>query len=222
MSDTRCATHWRPGVLCDRQITLLANEVNMISPFVSEQVKGQGVISYGLSSYGYDVRLSDEFKIFDRRYAITQEDIRRTANEIAREMRYTTADIPIIDPTEFDDRIFKDVKVDTLVIEPHGFVLARTMETVHIPRDVLVVALSKSTWARCGLIVNVTPLEPGFKGTVTLELSNTTDLPIRVKAGHGICQFLFFRGSEECQISYSDRGGKYMEQLGVTTPRVVR
>jgi len=167
----------------------------MITPF-SEKLSKDGVISYGLSSYGYDCRLSDEFMIF------------------------TNVDNAIVDPKEFNPNSFVERKTDVCVIPPNSFVLCRTIETFKVPRDVLVVCLGKSTYARCGLIVNVTPLEPEWEGQVTLEISNTTPLPAKVYANEGIAQFLFFKGETPCEISYADRQGKYMGQSGVTLPRM--
>ncbi|MBL1146174.1 MAG: dCTP deaminase [Pseudomonadota bacterium] len=167
----------------------------MITPF-SEKLSKDGVISYGLSSYGYDCRLSDEFMIF------------------------TNVDNAIVDPKEFNPNSFVERKTDVCVIPPNSFVLCRTVETFKVPRDVLVVCLGKSTYARCGLIVNVTPLEPEWEGQVTLEISNTTPLPAKVYANEGIAQFLFFKGETPCEISYADRQGKYMGQSGVTLPRM--
>jgi len=167
----------------------------MISPFEEKQ-KRDGVISYGLSSYGYDARVADDFKIF------------------------TNIDNAIVDPKQFSDTSFVTRQTDVCVIPPHSFVLARTIEYFKIPRDILVICLGKSTYARCGLIVNVTPLEPEWEGHVTLEISNTTPLPARVYANEGLCQFLFLKGDSPCEISYADKGGKYMGQTGVTLPRM--
>ncbi len=184
-----------PGILADNQIRELAMTRDMISPFVESQ-KRDGIISYGLSSYGYDARCSDEFKIF------------------------TNIDNAIVDPKNFSDTSFVDRQTDVCVIPPNSFVLTRSVEYFKIPEDVLVVCLGKSTYARCGLIVNVTPLEPGWEGHVTLEISNTTPLPARVYANEGVAQFLFFKGSAPCEVSYSKRSGKYMGQRGVTLPRL--
>ena len=153
------------------------------------------IISYGLSSYGYDVRCGKEFKIF------------------------TNVNSSIVDPKNFDEKCFVDIETDVCIIPPNSFVLARTVETFRIPRDVLVVCLGKSTYARCGIIVNVTPLEPEWEGQVTLEFSNTTPLPAKIYANEGVAQMLFFRGSEACEVSYKDRGGKYQGQTGVVVPR---
>ena len=183
-----------PGLLSDRQIRQLAQNHGMIEPFEEKQ-KAEGKISYGLSSYGYDARLSDEFMIF------------------------TNVDNACVDPKSFDKQSFVERKTDICVIPPNSFALARTVEYFRIPEDILVICLGKSTYARCGLIVNVTPLEPGWEGHVTLEISNTTPLPARVYANEGISQFLFFRGSEACEVSYRDRAGKYMGQRGVTLPK---
>lgn len=167
----------------------------MIEPFLEKQ-SSEGIISYGLSSYGYDARLSDEFMIF------------------------TNVDNAIVDPKNFSHNSFVERKTDICVIPPNSFVLARTVEYFRIPKDVLVVCLGKSTYARCGLIVNVTPLEPGWEGQVTLEISNTTPLPAKVYANEGIAQFLFYKGDSPCEITYADRAGKYMGQRGVTLPRL--
>jgi len=169
----------------------------MIDPFVEHQEK-QGVISYGLSSYGYDARVSNEFKIF------------------------TNVDNAIVDPKNFSSEGFVDRQVDVCVIPPNSFVLARTIEYFRIPRDVLVICLGKSTYARCGIIVNVTPLEPEWEGHVTLEFSNTTPLPAKLYANEGACQFLFLKGEGVCEVSYRDRHGKYMGQRNVTLPKIVK
>jgi len=179
----------------DHWIRQQAQENQMISPFEEKQ-KREGVISYGLSSYGYDARLADEFKIF------------------------TNIDNAIVDPKEFSESSFVNRQADVCVIPPNSFVLARTVEYFRIPRDILVICLGKSTYARCGLIVNVTPLEPAWEGHVTLEISNTTPLPARVYAGEGVCQFLFLKGDSPCETSYADKGGKYMGQKGVTLPKM--
>lgn len=184
-----------PGLLADHQIRRLAQEQGMIEPFVEKQ-KRDGVISYGLSSYGYDARTADEFKIF------------------------TNVDNALVDPKDFSTQSFVDRQTDICVIPPNSFALSRTVEYFRIPDDVLVICLGKSTYARCGLIVNVTPLEPGWEGHVTLEISNTTPLPARVYANEGIAQFLFFKGSDSCETSYADKKGKYMGQQGVTLPRM--
>jgi dCTP deaminase len=168
----------------------------MIEPFVEHQEK-QGVISYGLSSYGYDARVSDEFKIF------------------------TNVDNDVVDPKNFSQSGFVDRQTSICVIPPNSFVLARTIEYFRIPRDVLVICLGKSTYARCGIIVNVTPLEPEWEGHVTLEFSNTTPLPAKIYANEGACQFLFLKGESICEVSYRDRHGKYMGQKGVTLPKII-
>lgn len=178
----------------------MANENGMIEPFVDAQQKmdqkKQGLISYGLSSYGYDARVSNEFKIF------------------------TNVDSATVDPKAFDTTGFVDRTSDVCVIPPNSFALARTVEYFRIPRDVLVVCVGKSTYARCGIIVNVTPLEPEWEGHVTLEFSNTTPLPAKIYANEGACQFLFLKGNEVCETSYADRAGKYMKQTGVTLPKI--
>ncbi len=183
------------GIMPDTWIRDQARNHGMITPFEESQ-KRDGIISYGLSSYGYDCRLSDEFMIF------------------------TNVDNAIVDPKDFSNNSFVTRKTDICIIPPNSFALARTVETFKVPRDVLVVCLGKSTYARCGLIVNVTPLEPEWEGQVTLEISNTTPLPAKVYANEGIAQFLFFKGDTICQTSYADRAGKYMGQKGVTLPKL--
>ncbi len=184
-----------PGLLADHQIRHLAQTQDMIEPFVEKQTK-EGVISYGLSSFGYDARAAKEFKIF------------------------TNVDNAMVDPKDFSHQSFVDRTTDVCVIPPNSFALTHTVEYFRIPKDVLVICLGKSTYARCGLIVNVTPLEPGWEGHVTLEISNTTPLPAKVYANEGVAQFLFFKGSSACEISYADRKGKYMGQRGVTLPKL--
>ena len=173
----------------------MALEHGMIEPFEDRQVR-QGVISYGLSSYGYDFRVADEFKVF------------------------TNINNTVVDPKNFDDRSFVDMKTDVCIIPPNSFVLAKTVEYFRIPRDVLTVCVGKSTYARCGLIVNVTPFEPEWEGFVTLEISNTTPLPAKVYANEGISQVLFFQSDEPCEVSYADKKGKYQKQQGLTLPRL--
>ena len=179
----------------DKWIRKMALEHKMIEPFEDRQVR-EGVISYGLSSYGYDMRVADEFKIF------------------------TNVDSATVDPKNFAANSFVDRQTDCCIIPPNSFALARTVEYFRVPRDILVICLGKSTYARCGIIVNVTPLEPGWEGHVTLEFSNTTPLPAKVYANEGACQFLFLKGNEPCEISYADRAGKYMGQKGVTLPKL--
>lgn len=176
----------------------MAKSDAMIEPFEAEQVRyvnEQRVISYGTSSYGYDVRCSDEFKVF------------------------TNIHSAIVDPKSFDAKSFVDIKGDVCIIPPNSFALARTVEYFRIPRNVLTICLGKSTYARCGIIVNVTPLEPEWEGHVTLEFSNTTNLPAKIYAHEGVAQMLFLESDEVCETSYKDRGGKYMGQRGVTLPR---
>ncbi len=184
-----------PGIMPDHWIREQAINHGMIEPFVEKQ-NAEGKISYGLSSYGYDSRCSDEFKIF------------------------TNVDNAIVDPKNFSEKSFVDRQTDVCIIPPNSFVLTRSVEYFRIPKDVLVICLGKSTYARCGLIVNVTPLEPGWEGHVTLEISNSTPLPAKIYANEGVAQFLFFKGSSECETSYADRAGKYMKQTGVTLPRI--
>ena len=187
-------------ILCDKSIAKLAQANGMIEPFIDRQIRnndnGSKIISYGNSSYGYDARVSNEFKIF------------------------TNIDSAIVDPKNFSETSFVDRTTDICVIPPNSFALARTIEYFRIPEDILVICVGKSTYARCGIIVNVTPLEPGWEGHVTLEFSNTTPLPAKIYAFEGACQFLFFKGDEQCEVSYKTRLGKYMKQTGVTLPKV--
>jgi dCTP deaminase len=183
------------SIKSDRWITRMAREHRMIEPFSDQQVRG-GVISYGVSSYGYDVRIADDFKIF------------------------TNINSTIVDPKSFDPRSFVDFRGDVCVIPPNSFALARTVEYFRIPRSVLVICLGKSSYARCGIIVNVTPLEPEWEGIVTLEVSNTTPLPAKIYANEGIAQMLFFESDEVCLTSYADKKGKYQAQQGLTLPRL--
>jgi len=183
------------GVMPDTWIRDKARSDGMIEPFVDGQNR-EGAISFGLSSYGYDARVASEFKIF------------------------TNVDNAIVDPKEFSDQGFVERDTDVCIIPPNSFVLARTVEYFRIPRDILVICLGKSTYARCGIIVNVTPLEPEWEGHVTLEFSNTTPLPAKVYANEGACQFLFLKGEGAPEISYADRAGKYMGQRGVTLPKI--
>ena len=182
------------AIKSDKWIKRMALEHKMIEPFEDRQVRS-GVISYGLSSYGYDIRVADEFKVF------------------------TNVNNALIDPKDFDPRSFVDIKADTIIVPPNSFALARTVEYFRIPRDVLTVCLGKSTYARCGIIVNVTPFEPEWEGYVTLEFSNTTPLPAKIYAGEGCAQVLFFESDEVCETSYKDRKGKYQGQHGVTLPK---
>lgn len=183
------------GLKPDHWIRKMALEHKMIEPFVENQVR-QGVISYGVSSYGYDMRVADEFKVFTNVYGA------------------------VVDPKNFSPNSFVDIKGDVCIVPPNSFALARSMEYFRIPRSVLTVCLGKSTYARCGLIVNVTPFEPEWEGFVTLEISNTTPLPAKVYSNEGIAQVLFFEADEECEISYGDKKGKYQGQVGVTPPRL--
>ena len=183
------------SVLSDHLIKKLAVENEMIKPFVEEQ-KASGNISYGLSSFGYDARVSDEFKIF------------------------TDVDSAVVDPKNFQQNSFVSRKVKECIIPPNSFALASTVEYFKIPKDILVICLGKSTYARCGIIVNVTPLEPGWEGHVTLEFSNTTPLPAKIYANEGAAQFIFLQGNEVPEKTYAQRKGKYMKQMGVTLPKV--
>ena len=171
-------------------------EEGMIEPFV-ERLQGEGRISYGLSSYGYDIRVADEYKIF------------------------TNALAGVVDPKDFDLKSFLDHKGPHCIVPPNSFALARSVERFRIPRDVLAVCLGKSTYARCGIIVNVTPLEPAWEGVLTIEISNTTPLPAKVYSNEGIAQLLFFQSDEACEVSYADRKGKYQSQVGVVLPRIL-
>ena len=184
-----------PSIKSDRWIKKMALEQRMIEPFEDRQVRA-GVISYGLSSYGYDIRVADEFKVF------------------------TNINSTVVDPKNFDARSFVDVRGDVCIIPPNSFALSRTVEYFRIPRDVLTVCVGKSTYARCGLIVNVTPFEPEWEGFVTLEISNTTPLPAKVYANEGIAQVLFFQSDEPCEVSYADKKGKYQGQGGLTLPKL--
>jgi dCTP deaminase len=183
------------AIKSDKWIKRMALECHMIEPFVDNQVR-TGVISYGVSSYGYDVRVGDEFKVF------------------------TNVFNTVVDPKDFDPRSFVDMKADVCIIPPNSFALASTVEYFRIPRDILTVCLGKSTYARCGIIVNVTPFEPEWEGHVTIEISNTTPLPAKIYANEGIAQVLFFQGDEPCERSYKDKKGKYQAQRGVTLPKI--
>jgi dCTP deaminase len=183
------------SVKSDRWIRRMALESRMIDPFVEKQMR-TGVISYGLSSYGYDIRIADEFKIF------------------------TNINSSIVDPKNFDPKSFVDFRGDVCIIPPNSFALARTVEYFRIPRNVITVCLGKSTYARCGIIVNVTPFEPEWEGIVTLEVSNTTPLPAKIYANEGIAQVLFFESDEPCETSYADKRGKYQAQKDLTLPRL--
>ncbi len=180
----------------DRWIREMARKHEMIRPFSAKQVK-KGV-SYGLSSYGYDIRVADEFKIF------------------------TNVSCSVVDPKNFDSKSFVDVKAKSILVPPNSFALARTVEYFKIPRNVLTICLGKSTYARCGIIVNVTPFEPEWEGHATLEISNTTPLPARIYANEGIAQLLFFESDEECEVSYKDKKGKYQGQRNITLARVIK
>ena len=182
-------------VQSDKWIIKMAKENSMISPFKNKQIRGNK-ISFGVSSYGYDARVSNDFKIF------------------------TNVESAVVDPKNFSEESFIDKKTDVCVIPPNSFALASTVEYFKIPRDTMVICLGKSTYARCGIIVNVTPLEPEWEGHVTLEFSNTTPLPAKIYANEGACQFLFLKGDTECETSYADRKGKYQGQKGVTLPKL--
>ncbi len=183
------------SIKADHWIRKMALEHGMIEPFVEKQVRA-GVISYGVSSYGYDIRVADEFKIF------------------------TNVNSAIVDPKHFDPASFVDFRGDICIVPPNSFALARTVEHFRIPRTVMAVCVGKSTYARCGIILNVTPAEPEWEGFLTLEISNTTPLPARIYAGEGIAQLLFFESDEPCETSYGDRKGKYQDQVNITLPRI--
>ena len=187
------------SIKSDKWIRRMAAEHKMIEPFEPGQVKevdGRRIVSYGTSSYGYDIRCADEFKLF------------------------TNLNSTIVDPKEFDEKNFVNVKGEFVVIPPNSFALARTIEYFRIPRNVLTICLGKSTYARCGILVNVTPFEPEWEGYVTLEFSNTTPLPAKIYANEGVAQVVFFESDEVCETSYKDRGGKYQGQVGVTLPKL--
>ncbi len=187
------------SIMSDKWITKMALEHKMIEPFEPRQMrKGdkENVISYGVSSYGYDIRVADEYKIF------------------------TNINNTVIDPKKFDPNSFVTFKGDVCIVPPNSFALARTVEYFRIPRNVLTICLGKSTYARCGIIVNVTPFEPEWEGIVTLEISNTTPLPAKIYSNEGIAQVLFLEGNEPCEVSYKDKNGKYLRQTGVTLPRM--
>ena len=187
------------AVLSDKWIASKVREMRMIDSFVDHQVKsvdGRKVVSYGLSSYGYDLRVADEFKIF------------------------TNVLNSVVDPKNFDERSFISIKSDVCIVPPNSFALARSVEYFRIPDDVMTICVGKSTYARCGIIVNVTPFEPGWEGYVTLEISNTTPLPAKIYANEGLAQVVFMSGNERCSVSYADRAGKYMKQTGITLPSV--
>lgn len=183
------------SIKSDRWIRTMALEHDMINPFEEKQIR-KGVVSYGLSSYGYDLRVSDEFKIF------------------------TNVNSTVVDPKNFDERSFVTMRANSILIPPNSFALARSVEYFKIPRDVLTICVGKSTYARCGIIVNVTPFEPEWEGFVTLEISNTTPLPAKVYANEGLCQILFFQSDEPCETSYKDKNGKYQKQKGIELPRL--
>ena len=183
------------AIKSDKWIKKMSYKNDMIKPFEDKQVD-KSLISYGLSSYGYDIRVSDEYKIF------------------------TNVNNSIVDPKNFDSKSFVDFKGDVCIVPPNSFALARSIEYFKIPRNVLTICLGKSTYARCGIIVNVTPFEPEWEGYVTLEISNTTPLPAKIYANEGVAQFIFLKGNEKPEVTYADRDGKYMGQTGVTLPKV--
>ncbi len=185
------------GLKSDTWIREKSLSEEMISPFCEELI-GEGVVSYGLSSYGYDIRVTDEFKIF------------------------TNINAEVVDPKDFNENNVVDFKGDVCIVPPNSFALARTVEYFKMPKDTLAICLGKSTYARCGIIVNVTPFEPGFEGHITIEISNTTPLPAKIYANEGIAQVLFFQGDEVCETNYADRKGKYQSQTGITLPRILK
>ncbi|MAZ61463.1 MAG: dCTP deaminase [Candidatus Marinimicrobia bacterium] len=183
------------SIKSDKWIKKMSKDESMIKPFVESNIR-QDVVSYGLSSYGYDIRVSDEYKIF------------------------TNINNSIIDPKNFDDKSFVNFKGDVCVVPANSFALARSIEYFKIPRNVLTICLGKSTYARCGIIVNVTPFEPEWEGYVTLEISNTTPLPAKIYSNEGLCQVIFFESDEDCAVSYKDKSGKYQSQTGITLPKL--
>lgn len=185
------------GLKSDNWIKEKSIKDKMIDPFCEDQV-GKDVVSYGVSSYGYDIRVGDEFKIF------------------------TNVNSTVVDPKDFDNKNIIDFKGDVCIVPPNSFALARTVEYFKIPANVLAICLGKSTYARCGIIVNVTPFEPSFEGHITIEISNTTPLPAKIYANEGIAQVLFLEGDEQCQTTYKDKNGKYQKQTGITLPRILK
>tara|TARA_Y100000768_G_scaffold281099_1_gene216043 strand:- start:122 stop:682 length:561 start_codon:yes stop_codon:yes gene_type:complete len=185
------------AIKSDKWIKKMSSEHDMITPFTDEQIKS-GTISYGVSSYGYDIRVADEYKIF------------------------TNVNNSIIDPKNFDANSFVDFKGDVCIVPPNSFALARSVEYFKIPRKILTICVGKSTYARCGIIVNVTPFEPEWEGYVTLEISNTTPLPAKIYSNEGLCQVLFFESDEDCEVSYKDKSGKYLKQVGITLPKIIK
>lgn len=183
------------AIKSDKWIREMAKNHGMIEPFVDSQVR-EGVISFGLSSYGYDIRIADEFRIF------------------------TNINNPIVDPKNFDEQSLVSFQGDVCIVPPNSFALGRTVEYIRIPRNVMTICVGKSTYARCGIITNVTPLEPGWEGFVTLEISNTSPIPAKIYANEGIAQILFFESDEACETSYADKQGKYQAQVGVTLPKI--
>jgi len=185
------------AIKSDKWIKKMSSDNDMIAPFTDEQIKS-GTISYGVSSYGYDIRVADEYKIF------------------------TNVNNSIIDPKNFDANSFVDFKGDVCIVPPNSFALARSVEYFKIPRKILTICVGKSTYARCGIIVNVTPFEPEWEGYVTLEISNTTPLPAKIYSNEGLCQVLFFESDEDCEVSYKDKSGKYLKQVGITLPKIIK
>jgi dCTP deaminase len=185
------------GLKSDSWIRDRSIKDKMINPFCEDQI-GKGVVSYGLSSYGYDIRVGREFKIF------------------------TNVNTTVVDPKNFDNQSIVDIETDVAIIPANSFALARTVEYFKMPNDVLAICLGKSTYARCGIIVNVTPFEPGFEGHITIEISNTTPLPAKIYANEGIAQVLFLQGDEPCEVTYADKKGKYQSQRGITLPRILK
>jgi dCTP deaminase len=204
----------------DRWIKDMAKK-GMITPFAENQVKG-GVISYGVGSYGYDMRMSDEFKIFTplemKARPFRQLGIKTKFKHFLT--GFTDKNTSIVDPKKFDSRSFVDFKGDVCIIPPNSFALATSLEYFKIPRETIVICLGKSTYARCGIVINVTPLEPEWEGHVTIEISNTTPLPAKIYANEGIAQIIFLGADELCTISYADKTGKYQAQKGITLPKI--
>ena len=185
------------AIKSDKWIKKMSSDNDMIAPFTDELIKS-GTISYGVSSYGYDIRVADEYKIF------------------------TNVNNSIVDPKNFDANSFVDFKGDVCIVPPNSFALARSVEYFKIPRKILTICVGKSTYARCGIIVNVTPFEPEWEGYVTLEISNTTPLPAKIYSNEGLCQVLFFESDEDCEVSYKDKSGKYLKQVGITLPKIIK
>lgn len=212
------------GLLADWQIIKLCEEQSMIVPFVTDSIKsvdGRGVFSYGPSSYGYDIRVANEYKIFRRPvYSLSEKLARLAKNTLHRFGLSEKFDELIVDPKNMDSRLMQGFIGDVCVIPPNSFALARSIETISMPRNVTAICLGKSSMARCGIILNFTPFEAGWRGQVTIEISNSTPLPVKIYSNEGIAQVLFFEGDQPCVTSYADRKGKYQNQSGITTAKV--